>query len=185
MNKNKQINAQQIYKKFNNKSKIITMFILVVGFLALTGFLISIKCIKNNLIPVLISVGVLVLWFVVLCTIASRLNSKRIILYEAAYGKDNDFICSGLFGEIWEEFEWNQFEGLTDGKVVFAEAHNNTIEIEIIRHKHEFNIEIDKDGVYMVMDEETDIPVEKEIPLVEMNEVGQVFTAIREFVESV
>ena len=106
-------------------------------------------------------------------------------MYEAAYGKEKDIVRTGLFGEIWEEFEWNQFEGLTDGKIVFAETHNNAIELEIIRHKHEFNIVIDNDVVYMVMDDETDTPIEKEIPLSKLSEIGQVFTAIREFVESV
>ena len=106
-------------------------------------------------------------------------------MYEAAYGKEKDIVRTGLFGEIWEEFEWNQFEGLADGKIVFAETHNNTIELEIIRHKHEFNITIDSEAVYMVMDDETDNPVEKEMPLSKIIDVGQVFAIIREFVESV
>ncbi len=184
MNKNKQTEAQRKYKKFNKASKNITACILLIGFIALTGFLVSIKYIENNLIPVLVSAGLLVLWFIALCAVASKLNSKRLVLYNAAYGKE-DVIHTGLFGEIWEEFEWNQFEGLTDGKVVFAETHNNTIELEIIRRKHEFNVTIDKDAIYMVMDDETETPLEKEIPLSELSEVGQAFTAIREFVESV
>ena len=185
MNKSKQTDAQIKYKKFNKTSKLITTFILLVGLVALSNFIISITYIDNNLVPVLLSVGVLALWFIVFCTVASKLNSKRLVLYEAAYGKEKDVVHTGLFGEIWEEFEWNQFEGLTDGKVVFAETHNNTIELEIIRHKHEFNITIDKDAIYMVMDDETDAPVEKEIPLSDMTEIGQVFTVIWEFVESV
>lgn len=185
MNKSKQTESKIKYKKFNKASKIITTFILLIGLIALTSFLFSIIYIESNLIPVLVSVGLLVLWFVALCAVASKLNSKRIVLYEAAYGKEKGVTNTGLFGEIWEEFEWNQFEGLTDGKVVFAETHNNTIELEIIRHKHEFNITIDKDALYMVMDDETDAPVEKEIPLSDMTEIGQVFTVIREFVESV
>lgn len=104
-------------------------------------------------------------------------------MYEAAYGNDHAFIPSGLFGEIWRAFERNQFEGLTDGKVTFAEVHNNTIDMEIICHRHEFNILIDKDALSMIMDEETDTPIEKEIPLSELSDIDQVFAVIREFVE--
>ena len=185
MNKSKQTDAQINYKKFDKASKIIITRILLVGLAALTSFLISMKYIEDNLIPVLASVAALAVWFVVLCAVASKLNSKRLILYDAAYGKEKDIVRTGLFGEIWEEFEWNQFEGLTDGKIVFAETHNNTIELEIIRHKHEFNITIDSEAVYMFMDDETDTPVEKEMPLSKIIDVGQVFTIIREFVESV
>ena len=185
MKKCRQTEAQIEYKKFNKTSKIITSFVLLFGVAALAGFIISMIYIDNNLVPVLVSAGVLVLWFVALCAVAGKLNSRRLVLFEAAYGKETDSIHTGLFGEIWEEFEWNQFEGLTDGKVVFAETHHNTIELEIIRHKHEFNIMIDKEAVFMVMDDETDTPVEKEIPLTQMTDVGQVFTVIREFVERV
>ena len=185
MIKSKQTDAQINYKKFDKASKIITTLILLVGLATLTSFLISMIYIEDNLIPVLVSVATLAVWFVALCAVASKLNSKRLILYEAAYGKEKDIVRTGLFGEIWEEFEWNQFEGLADGKIVFAETHNNTIELEIIRHKHEFNITIDSEAVYMVMDDETDNPVEKEMPLSKIIDVGQVFTIIREFVESV
>lgn len=185
MNKSKQTDAQINYKKFNKTSKIIATLILLVGLAALTSFLIAMIYIEDNQIPVLASVGALAVWVVVLCAVASKLNSKRLILYEVAYGEEKDIVRTGLFGEIWEEFEWNQFEGLTEGKIVFAETHNNTIELEIIRHKHEFNITIDSEAVYMVMDDETDNPVEKEMPLSKITDVGQVFTIIREFVESV
>lgn len=183
MSKVNRTEAQQIYRKFNKRSKVIGTLLSAAGFAVLLSWIICIKYGEDGRIFVLLLV-LLVLWFVALCTAASRLNSKRIKLYEAAYGKEDEAARSGLFGEIWEEFEWKQFEGLTDGRVIFAEAHNNTIELEILRRKHEFNITIDKDAIYMVMDEETDTPVEKEIPLAELTDVEHALTAIREFVES-
>ena len=47
---------------------------------------------------------------------------------------------------------------IQDGKVVFAQTHNNTIDLQIIRHKHEFSVEITSDGLYLICDEETDAP---------------------------
>ena len=102
----------------------------------------------------------------------------------AKLGIDFEAVHSGLFGELWDEFEYNQFEGSIDGKVVFAETYNNTIDLVIVRCKREFLITIDKDTLSMIADEETDFPVEKEFSLSEMTDVGQVFAAIREFIES-
>ena len=115
--------------------------------------------------------------------ICRHLARKGEQLYIAAYGNDKDIIRNGLFGELWQEFEWNQYEGLTDGKVVFAQTHNNTIDLQIIRHKHEFSVEITSDGLYLICDEETDAPIEKEIPLSDFKDAGEVFLAIREFIE--
>lgn len=176
---------QRKYKAFDRHRQIAIKIIITFLVSILVCFVAALRRAEEDPTLLLLFSGILVAYSIITIFVCRYFARKHGELYTAAYGSDSDIIHTGLFGEIWQEFEWNQFEGLTDGKVVFSETHNNTIEMEIIRHKHEFNIEIDKDGVYMVMDEETDIPVEKEIPLVEMNEVGQVFTAIREFVESV
>ena len=78
---------------------------------------------------------------------------------------------------------WNQYEGLTDGKVVFAETHNNTIDMQIIRNKHEFCIEVTCEAIYMICDEETDTPIEKEVPLSELKDVEDFFLTVRDFIE--
>jgi len=36
----------------------------------------------------------------------------------------------------------------------------------------------------MICDEETDAPIEKELPLSDFKDVGEVFLAIREFIET-
>ena len=185
MSKVRQTAQQQKYRAFDRKSKMISTLILAVGLIVLIGVFIWFGYAEESITPFLISLGFLAVWFVVLCIIVSRLNSQRIKLCEAAYGKEEDPVCSGLFGELWEEYEWNQFEGLIDGRITFSEAHNGIIELEITRHKHDFHITVDQDAVYMVMDEETDTPLEKVIPLSELMELGQVFSDIQGFVESV
>lgn len=179
-----QTKEQEKYKAFNRKTKVITSMLLVVGCICLCAFLISFKN-AESIVSVLFTVLLLAIWLVVLCVTASKFNTARIKLYEKAYGKEDDLMRTGLFKEIWEEFEWNQFEGLINGKVIFAETHNNTIELAIIRKGHEFNITVDKDALYMLMDDETDTPVECEIPLVQMDNFAQFVSAVREFVENV
>ena len=177
--------AQRIYIQFVQRRRIAitTLIVFLVGILLC--FATALGFVDENPTPLLLFTGILLVYTAIAIFVCRYFARKHEELYVAAYGNDYNIIRSGLFEEIWEEFEWNQFEGLTDGKVVFAETHNNTIDIDIIRHKHEFNIIISKDAVYMVMDDETDTPVEKELSLSSMTDVAQVFTAIREFVESV
>ena len=177
--------AQKEYIRFDKRRGyiVITLVVFLVAALICVGGGLSI--VDEDPILVLLFAGMLIVFTIIAIFICRYLARKGEQLYVAAYGSDTDIIRNGLFGELWEAFEWNQYEGLADGKVVFAQTHNNTIEIQIIRHKHEFLIVIDSEAVYMVMDEETETPVEKEISLSQMTGIEQVFTVIREFVESV
>lgn len=176
---------QRKYKVFDQRRQIAIKIMITFLIVILVCFVTAFRMVDKDPTPLLLYTGILVAYAIITIFVCRYLVRKHEELFIAAYGNDSAIIHTGLFGEIWQEFEWNQFEGLTDGKVVFVEKHNNTIELEIVRNKHEFDITIDKDAVYMVMDDETDMPVEKEIPLAEMADLGQVFTAIRKFVERV
>ena len=183
MSKKNLTDAQKAYRRFDN-ARIIICYVLVAFFLvALIFFVIGMRNLETNAILLLIASSLLILWVIVVCVVAPKLNTRRLILYEAAYGKENETMRTGLFDEIWKEFEWNRFEGMTAGKVVFAEAHNNIIEMEIRHRHHEFDITIDNDAIYMVMDDETDVPVEKEVPLSDVKNIQHLYVIVREFVE--
>lgn len=175
--------AQKEYRQFDKHRGYIVITLVVFLVAALICFGGSLSIVDENPRPLLLFTGILVVLTLIIIFICRYLVRKGERLYIAAYGNDTDVIRTGLFGEIWQEFEWNQYEGLTDGKVVFAETHNNTIDMQIIRKKHEFSICIDCEAVYMICDEETDAPIEKEIPLSNFKDVGEVFFAIREFIE--
>lgn len=183
MSKKNLTDAQKAYRRFD-KARIIICYVLMAFFLvALIFFLIGMRNLETNAVLFLIASSLLILWVIIVCIVAPKLNAKGLTLYEAAYGKDDEAIRTGLFDEIWKEFEWNRFEGMTAGKVVFAEAHNNTIEMEIRNRHNEFDITIDKDAIYMVMDDETDAPVEKEVSLSDVQNIQQFYIIVREFVE--
>lgn len=177
--------AQKEYRKFDKHRGhiVITMVVFLVATLICFGG--SLKIVDEHPKPLLLFTGILVVLTLIIIFICRYLARKGEQLYVAAYGNDTDIIRNGLFGKLWQEFEWNQYEGLTDGKVVFAETHNNTIDLQIIRKKHEFSVCIDCEAVYMVCDEETDTPIESEIPLSAFKDVGEVFLAIREFIETI
>lgn len=175
--------AQKEYRRFDVRRGIIIKTLVVFLVAILVCFVTAFRNVDKNPAPLLFCLGILIVYTVITIFVCLHLARKHGQLYVAAYGNDTDIIHNGLFGELWQEFEWNQYEGLTDGKVVFAQTHNNTIDLQIIRHKHEFNICIDCEAVYMICDEETDAPIEKELPLSVFKDVVEVFLAIREFIE--
>ena len=176
--------AQKEYRRFDKYRGyiVITMVIILVATLICFGS--SFSIVDENPKPLLLFTCILIVLTILTIFICRYLARKGERLYVAAYGNNTDVIRNGLFGELWQEFEWNSYEGLTDGKVIFAETHNNTIDMQIIRKKHEFSICIDCEAVYMICDEETDAPIEKEIALSNFKDVGEVFLTIREFIES-
>ena len=184
MRKREPTPAQEEYRRFDTRRGYIVIIMVVFLVATLICFGGSLSVADEDPKLLLLFAGILILLTIITIFICRYLARKGEQLYVAAYGNDTDIIRNGLFGELWQEFEWNQYEGLTNGKVVFAETHNNTIEMEIIRKKHEFNICIDCEVVYMICDEETDAPIEKEISLSDFNDVGEVFLAIRGFIET-
>ncbi len=175
--------AQKEYRRFDTRRGIIIKTLIVFLVAILVCLIAAFRNVNKDPAPLLFCIGILIVYTIISIFVCLYLARKHGQLYVAAYGNDTDIIHNGLFGELWQEFEWNQFEGLTDGKVVFAETHNNTIDLQILRKKHEFDICIDCEAIYMICDEETDAPIEKEIPLSDLMDVGEVFLAIREFIE--
>lgn len=176
--------AQKEYRRFDTRRGIIIKTLIVFLVAILVCFIAAFQNVDKDPAPLLFCLGILIVYTVITIFVCLHLARKHGQLYVAAYGNDTDIIRNGLFGGLWQEFEWNQYEGLTDGKVVFAQTHNNTIDLQIIRHKHEFSVEITSDSLYLIGDEETDSPIEKELPLSGFENVGDVFTAIRTFIES-
>lgn len=183
--RNKELTPEQKeYRKFYKRRGIIIKTLVVFLVAILICFISAFRNVDKDPAPLLYSLGILIVYTVITISVCLHLVRRHGQLYVAAYGNDTNMIHTGLYGEIWDEFEYNQFEGLTDGKVVFAETHNNAIDMQIIRKKHEFSICIDCEAVYMICDEETDTPIEKETPLSELKDVGDFFITVRNFIEN-
>lgn len=176
--------AQKEYRRFDVRRGIIIKTLIVFLVAILVCFIAAFSNVDKDPAPLLFCLGILIVYTIITIYVCLHLARKHGQSYVAAYGNDTDITRNGLFGELWQEFEWNQYEGLTDGKVVFALTHNNTIDLQIIRHRHEFIVEITCDSLYLICDEETDTPIEKEWPLSSFGNVEDIFTAIRAFIES-
>jgi hypothetical protein len=106
-----------------------------------------------------------------------------------AYGKEGEFSRTGLFKEIWDDYEYNQFEGYFDDpssiykvKIDFIDDHNNTIDVVLLYKKHEFIIQFDEESIQIIADEETDTPKEKILLLSELHNTEEVFFQIKSFI---
>lgn len=175
--------AQKEYRRFDTRRGIIIKTLIVFLVAILVCFIAAFRVVDTDPAPFLFCLAILIVYTVITILVCLYLARKHGQLYVAAYGNDTDIIRNGLFGEIWQEFEWNQYEGLTDGKVVFAETHNNTIDLQIIRNKHEFCIEVNCESLCMICDEETNASIEKEVPLSELKDVEEFFIVVRDFIE--
>lgn len=176
--------AQEEYQRFDKHRQVANRIILILFVAILVCVAVSWHLANITYVPAMIITSIFLAYSVVAYFYIKSTKKKHDLLYAEAYGASVEVTHNGLFGELWEEFEYNQFEGLTDGKMTYAATGGESIELNILRNKREYIIEIDSKALYMIVDEETNTPIEKEIPLYEFTDIGEVFVAIRDFVEN-
>lgn len=174
---------QKEFLCFDKRRQKVNKIMLILFVVLLICVVVSWHLANTSYIPALILTVAIISYSIFAVFFVKNTRKRHNLLYAAAYGNSDEVAHNGLFGELWEEFEYNQFEGLTDGKVTYAATGNESIELTIQRKKREYIIEIDSRTLYMIVDEETNTPIEKEISLTEFADEGEVFAAIREFVE--
>lgn len=171
--KSTQSDAEKKYQHFDKiRRRIITALIytlIVLVVFVIIGF----KVVDSTYIPLLIAVSLLAIFSFITFLICRKLASTHTTLYFEAYGNSTDLIKTGIFKELWDEYDDNQFEGLFDSKtkIKFMETHNNIIDIIVIRNHHEIAIEINQKTIDLIVDEESDSPIYHSI---EMNSISSI-----------
>jgi len=88
-----------------------------------------------------------------------------------AYGTEERIITNPIFREIYEEFQYDRFEGMIHKgffekwKIESLDEHNQVIDIIYTNKEHEISLTISNDEVSIYIDEETDEPIMQTIPL--------------------
>lgn len=88
-----------------------------------------------------------------------------------AYGAEERIITNPIFREIYEEFQYDRFEGMIHKgffekwKIESLDEHNQVIDIIYTNKEHEISLTISNDEVSIIIDEETDEPIIQTIPL--------------------
>lgn len=127
-----------------------------------TGFLSSIT---------LLSILAFVLLLIVRYFQAKRFGKAEQELRAKIYGVEKKEITNPIFKELYEEFQYDQFEGVLKRgffetwKVTWVDEHNQLIDLIYTKKEHEIAITISNDEVSIVIDEETDNPTMQAIPL--------------------
>lgn len=113
--------------------------------------------------------------FVLLCIVWLFYLSYMVRIEHAlkikAYGAEERIITNPIFQEIYEEFQYDRFEGMIHKgffekwKLESLDEHNQVIDIIYTNKEHEISLTISNDEVSILIDEETDDPTIKTIPL--------------------
>lgn len=185
MPKRKFSKAEERYMAFD---KLRSIFIVISAILYVIDITFIVTAFQQPETPyklLLISVCVFVLLLVIdFLVIGPKLRARGKKLYAEAYGEAAEYARTGIFAEIWDEYEFNQFEGIVDvrTKCKYISDYKNTIEIDLVRRRHEFNIQIDETCVYFLADDETDSPIEQTVPLSDLKSLGDFYDYVRKFV---
>ncbi len=174
--------AQKEYRRFEAKRQRTVMVLVVLLVAILLCVAAGFKIVNQNAVLLLLALGVLGVYILVVMSICQYLARKQRQLRTAAFGSCEDMPRTGLFAELWDEFEDKQFEGWFEGKIQFAQSHNNCIDLILVRNRHEFAVFVDADTVSVIIDEETEEPVEMEMPLSDFRDLGHLISAIQDII---
>ena len=145
--------------------------------------LVSMRYADENGIPALIATVVLIAYTVLFIAVSVKISNKRNRLNLLAYGKDDSTVRTGLFKDIWDELVRNEFIWVYDGITVNVEGLGDHLALYMTRNKKNYTIEIDKKELYLKCESNSGAFTDKYIPLQAFNNVDDVFSAIREFIE--
>ena len=180
MKKQNMTNLERQYNRFDLFSKIALFAIL--GFTFVFGFLFVFA--KSDELKALFGL-LMTLSTVSIFFVAPKIGKKRTIYLQQLCEERDSVVRTGLFAEVYDAYRYDGFEfNLTYEKLDFVEYHNNSIDIGLQKNKHEFLIEIDENFISIIVDEETDSPIEKEIPLSSIASIEQLYTTINEFINA-
>jgi hypothetical protein len=174
------------YEKVSVSSKITTCILCVL----ICCVIIAIKI--YDVLPWLFWLCVfLLLLFIALMIIIGKIQSKKLfVLKEEAFGIHGEYERTGLFKEIWDEYEYNQFEGMFEfshyyknkNKITYIDDYNNIIHIVLKRKRHEFDIQFYESGIVITAGEGGNCSKQKVIGYDDLPDVGEAFYQIRQYI---
>lgn len=153
MDTDKLTTEQERYQRFDKRSRVLiyAMFSLLPILIVL--FFICMHHADENGIPLLVIIVVLIVYTVCFIGVTSKIVNRRYRLHFLAYGNADLPERTGLFKDIWEEFERNDFKWEYDGKSHYAEPNKDSIVLSIKRKKKYFTVDIDANELYMAAEQ--------------------------------
>ena len=170
--------TERKYKSFDKWSKFIIWPIVlpvpVLSFLLIFA--------KDDLLMLFHAV-LLMIWTVVIIVSCALIAKKRTLLEKKLWEERNAVKRSGILKEIYEEFRHDGFEfNISSDEFLFEDCHRSIIECAFRKNGHEFALMIDENAVSILVDEETDHPAEREIPLSKIVSIDAFYEMVNQFV---
>ena len=178
MKDTKQTKLESEYQRCDKKSKIL-MYVLFALTIILSVFLIAIH--SDDLRLMFITLIIMNTVFIVIA--ASKINNKRNEYLQLLNNERDLIVRQGLFKKIYDAYKYDGFEmNLTYDRLHHMDYYNNSIDIFFRYKMHEIEIEMDANGAYVVIDEETDNPIEKAISYDDIESIEDLYVTINHFV---
>ncbi|MBQ4101696.1 MAG: hypothetical protein IJC85_02280 [Oscillospiraceae bacterium] len=176
MKRPEQTKTEMEYKRFDKISKIVFYPLSILTIASIILFVL----VKSDELKLLFSLFLL-FDTIAIILVASKINNKRNAFLQLLKEEREGIVRTGLFEEIYNAYKYDGFEfNLIYDKLLFEEYYNNIIEIGVQKDDHEFFIMIDEKAISIIVDEETDCPIEKEIPLSNIATMEQVYSVIND-----
>ncbi len=177
--------AEKRYRAFDKRRSVLTRILSFLHHVNIVFIAIGFYGLKFSSYKLLLFSGCTFLLLILIDILVSRkLRTREKKLYVEAYGEDTEYERSGLFKEIWSQYEYDGFERIVDSrtKCKYIDDYKNTIDLHLVRRRHEFNIMIDETGVHFLADDETDFPIEYTVPLSDLKSLEDFYDCVRKFV---
>ena len=160
-----------------NSFRIIFSFLILIGGILIILLMIS-ATINDNLFQAIMCVPGL---FVFIFIISKMINVIEKI--ESGIENEKSIKPKGFIGEIWDAVD--DLYKRKDIKVNHLDKTNNIIDMVLLKNGHEFAIVIDNESIGIIVDdEETDNPLEVELPVSEIKDINLFLEWLMGFIES-
>ncbi len=179
--------AAAVYKEFDRKRQRTIRRVSISFLIILTCVLISLTFVTSSYIPLVISAVSLFAYGVAARIRCRKLDSTHKSLYAAAYGEQTESVRTGIFKDIWEEYQDNRFERLLEIEsleIEFEVAYDNTIEVEAKRHHHKWFVLVDEQNLHCSVDRETEEAMEQTTPLQNLGGIDGFYEAVAGFIST-
>ncbi len=168
-------------------SKAVTRYakMFIIGIcLLIVPFVVGLNVLDKTPVIFLASTIAIVIWCGSAYLILKKMLKAKESLRAAARNVERPEITSPLFKELFDEYEFNQLEGLTQNiffhtwKLTCVDDYNSIISLCFTKKQHEISIDLSEKEVSIIIDEETDSPVELVMNMQDFNSLDELFNAI-------
>ena len=144
---------------------------------------VAIKILDITAVVFWVSIIAIVIWCGSAFLVLKKMQQKEKTL-RAAAKTERPEISNPLFKELFDEYEYNQLEGFTQNiffhtwKLTCIDDYNNIISLCFTKKQHEIAIDLSENDISIIIDEETDSPVELVMNMHDFNSIDEVLNTI-------